>query len=227
MSRVFGFVVMGLICFGGCRPVQNTSEVDVQQVESQPVESSPVEAIGAFQVKFETSKGIFVMDVHPEWAPAGAKQFRSLVESGFYDGCRFFRVLDGFMAQFGINGDPAVQAKWRDNPIADEPVKESNKRGYVSYAMGGPNTRTSQLFISYGDNANLDGMGFSPFAKVISGMDVVDKFYNGYGEGAPQGRGPAQGRLQEEGNAYLEKEFPKLDYIRKATIIESGSTGEK
>lgn len=122
------------------------------------------------------------------------------------------------MAQFGINGDPAVSSVWQSARIPDDPVKESNGRGYVTFAMGGPNTRTTQVFISFGDNASLDKSGFAPFGKVTSGMDVVDKIHNGYGDGPPRGKGPEQGRIQAEGNAYLTKSFPKLDYIKKATI---------
>jgi peptidyl-prolyl cis-trans isomerase A (cyclophilin A) len=122
------------------------------------------------------------------------------------------------MAQFGIHGNPTVASAWRPAQIKDDPVKQSNKRGYVTFATAGPNTRTTQLFINFGDNAGLDKQGFSPFGQVVSGMDVVDKIYSGYGEGAPRGKGPDQGRTQAEGNAYLTKEFPRLDYIKSATI---------
>lgn len=172
-----------------------------------------------FKVKFDTTAGVFVVQVKREWAPNGADRFYNLVKNGYYDDCRFFRVLSGFMVQFGINGDPALNNVWYRARIAPDPVKQSNKRGYITYAMGGsPDTRTTQVFINFVDNANLDGMGFAPFGQVTSGMNVVDKIYSGYGEGAPGGPGPAQGRIQAEGNAYLTKSFPKLDYIRKATI---------
>jgi peptidyl-prolyl cis-trans isomerase A (cyclophilin A) len=124
------------------------------------------------------------------------------------------------MAQFGINGDPKVATAWRSQGIPDDPVKQSNGRGFLSFAMAGPNTRTTQLFINYGDNARLDRMGFSPFARVIKGMDIVDQLYSGYGEGAPQGKGPDQARIQREGNAYLNRDFPKLDYVKKAVVID-------
>ena len=176
------------------------------------------QAPATYKVDLDTSKGKVVITVHRDWAPIGADRFYNLVKNGFYDDVRFFRVLDGFMAQFGINGDPAIQAVWTPARLKDDPVKESNKRGYLTFATGGPNTRTTQLFINFGDNAGLDKQGFSPFAEVTSGMDVVDKLYNGYGEGAPSGKGPAQGRVTAEGNAYLTKEFPKLDYIKTATI---------
>jgi peptidyl-prolyl cis-trans isomerase A (cyclophilin A) len=171
-----------------------------------------------FRANFDTSKGTFVIEVHRDWAPIGADRFYNLVKNGFFDEVRFFRVLDGFMAQFGIHGNPAVQSAWRNANLKDDPVKQSNKRGYVTFATAGPNTRTTQLFINYADNASLDKQGFAPFGEVVSGMGVVDKLYNGYGEGAPRGKGPDQGRLQSEGNAYLSKEYPRLDYIKAATI---------
>jgi peptidyl-prolyl cis-trans isomerase A (cyclophilin A) len=124
------------------------------------------------------------------------------------------------MAQFGIHGNPQIASAWRNAQIKDDPVKQSNKRGYVTFATAGPNTRTTQLFINFGDNASLDKQGFAPFGQVTKGMDVVDKIYNGYGEGAPRGKGPDQGRVQAEGNAYLTKDFPKLDYIKTATIAK-------
>ena len=175
-------------------------------------------APATYKARFETSKGTFVVDVNREWAPNGADRFYNLVKNGFYDGVRFFRVLDGFMAQFGINGDPAISAQWREARIQDDPVRQSNRRGFITYAMAGPGTRTSQVFINYGDNSALDKQGFSPFGQVSSGMNVVDALHNGYGEGAPRGRGPDQGRLQMEGNAYLAKEYPRMDFVRKATI---------
>ena len=175
-----------------------------------------------FRAKFETSEGEFVIEVHRDWAPLGADRFYNLVANGFYDECRFFRVISGFMAQFGISGDPKIAGVWRAARIQDDPVKESNKRAYVSYAMGGPNSRTTQLFINYGDNSRLDAMGFPPFGKVAEGMSVVDKLYAEYGEGAPRGKGPAQGEIQGRGNEYLNADFPKLDFIRKATIVEDG-----
>jgi len=172
-----------------------------------------------FKVEFNTSQGVFVVEVKRESSPNGADRFYELVKGGLYNDCRFFRVISGFMAQFGINGDPEVSAKWRDSPISDDPVVESNVRGAISFAMAGPNTRTSQLFINFNDNTNLDGMGFSPFGHVVEGMDVVDKLYSGYGEGAPSGNGPDQGRVQYEGNEYLKSDFPDLDYIIEAKVV--------
>ena len=175
-------------------------------------------APATYKARFDTSKGVFVVQVTRASAPNGADRFYNLVKNGFYDNVRFFRVISGFMVQFGISGDPALSAKWREANIKDDPVRQSNKRGMITFATAGPNTRTSQVFINFGDNTQLDGMGFAPFGQVISGMNVVDALYAEYGEGAPRGRGPDQGRLQAEGNAYLAKSFPKMDYVKKATI---------
>ncbi len=173
-----------------------------------------------FRADFDTSKGRFTIQVTRAWAPNGADRFYNLVKNGYYDDCRFFRVLDNFMAQVGLNGNPTIQSAWVAARIQDDPVKESNRRAYVTFATGGPNTRTTQFFINFRDNSNLDTMGFSPFGRVVSGMDVVDKLYNGYGEGAPRGNGPNQGRIQSEGNVYLNKDFPNLDFIETATIAK-------
>ncbi len=176
------------------------------------------QAPAVYRVKFDTSRGPFVLEVHRDWAPLGADRFYNLVKNGFYDNARFFRVISGFMVQFGINGDPKISAQWRTARINDDPVRQSNKRGLITFATAGPNTRTTQVFINFGDNAALDAQGFAPFGQVVSGMNVVDSLYSGYGEGAPRGNGPDQSRVQGEGNAYLTKEFPKLDYIKTATI---------
>jgi peptidyl-prolyl cis-trans isomerase A (cyclophilin A) len=144
-----------------------------------------------------------------------------LTKESFWDGCRFFRVLPGFVSQFGINGDPSVQAKWRSSSIPDDPVKVSNTRGTVVFATAGPNTRTSQIFINTREQGNgfLDKQGFSPFGEVVEGMDIVDRFYSGYGEGAPSGKGPSQAFIQAKGNSYLEASFPKLTYISKGSFV--------
>jgi peptidyl-prolyl cis-trans isomerase A (cyclophilin A) len=173
----------------------------------------------AFNVKFETSKGDFVVEVNRDWAPNGADRFYNLVRNGYYDDCRFFRIVPNFVVQFGINGDPSLNAVWQKANIQDDPVKKSNTAGYLTFATAGKNTRTTQLFINLRDNTGLDGQGFSPFARVSSGMDVVNKLYAGYGEGAPRGAGPDQGRIQSEGNSYLMKDFGQLDYIKKATVM--------
>lgn len=174
----------------------------------------------SFRVRFDTTRGAFLVEAHRAWAPHGVDRLYELVTTGFFDGCRFFRVLEGFVAQFGISGDPLRSAEWRRRTIPDDPVIESNARGRLTFAMAGPGSRTTQLFINYGDNTGLDGMGFAPVAEVVEGMDIVDGLYAGYGEGAPRGRGPDQGRIQREGNAYLDREFPRLDEIRGASLVD-------
>jgi peptidyl-prolyl cis-trans isomerase A (cyclophilin A) len=171
------------------------------------------------RVRFETTKGPFVVEAYRAWSPHGVDRFYQLVHHGFYDDVRFFRVLSGFMAQFGLHGDPSVTAAWHDRTIPDDPVVHSNARGTITFATRGENTRTTQLFINYRDNANLDAMGFTPFGIVTEGMNVVDSLYSGYGEGAPEGQGPDQDRASSQGNAYLQRDFPKLDYITKATLL--------
>ncbi len=166
-----------------------------------------------FRAQFETTKGKFTIEVTRSLAPNGADRFYNLVRSGFFTDIEFFRVVPGFMAQFGIHGDPSVSAKWREANLSDDPVKTSNARGMVTFATAGPNTRTTQMFINYGDNGFLDGQGFSPFGKVIEGMDVVDKINSESGER------PNQGAIQQVGNEYLKKEFPNLDSIKSAAIV--------
>ena len=172
-----------------------------------------------YEVKFVTTAGEFTMKVTRAWAPNGADRFYNLVQNHFYDGASFFRVLPGFMAQFGLSPYPEVSKAWDKANIKDDRVVQSNHRGYVTYAMAGPNTRTTQLFINYGNNERLDRDGFAPFGMVTDGMEVVDKLYGGYGEGAPGGRGPDQGLIGTRGRAYLEQGFPKLDIIKSATLV--------
>jgi peptidyl-prolyl cis-trans isomerase A (cyclophilin A) len=177
-------------------------------------------APATYKVQFDTSKGAFVVEVKRDWAPNGADRFYNLVKNGFFDDARFFRVVTGFMVQFGINADPKLSAVWREARIKDDPVRQSNKRGFITFATAGPDTRTTQVFINFADNGALDSQGFAPFGQIVSGMNVVDTLFAEYGEGAPRGRGPAQDRIQREGNAYLKGEFAKLDYIKKATIAK-------
>lgn len=171
-----------------------------------------------FKARFKTTKGDFVVEVHRDWAPNGADRFYNLVKNGFYDDVAFFRVVSGFMVQFGVTGNPDVNARWMQAAIKDDPVKQSNKTGMITYAMAGPNTRTTQVFINYNDNANLDSQGFAPFGKVVSGMEVVTGLNAGYGDGPPFGRGPDQGRIQREGNGFLKRDFAGLDYVTSAKI---------
>jgi len=181
------------------------------------------QAPAEYDVKFVTTKGNFVIHVVRAWAPLGADRFYNLVKHHFFDGVSFYRYVDGFVVQFGLTGNPAVNKAWTDANIKDDPVKSSNKAGYITFAMAGPNTRTTQVFINLTDNARLDGMGFAPFGQVTDGMDVIKSLYSGYGD-APTSH---QGEITNEGKAYLDKNFPKLDSIKTATIVPAaGAAGE-
>jgi peptidyl-prolyl cis-trans isomerase A (cyclophilin A) len=180
---------------------------------------SPDRAPDKYTVELDTTKGAIVIEVRREWAPKGADRFYDLVQKGYFTDVAFFRVISGFMAQVGISGDPALNTEWRAKPIKDDPVKASNTRGTVTFATSGPDSRTTQFFINFADNSRLDAMGFAPFGKVKD-MAPADALYDGYGEGAPHGRGPQQGLIQTKGNAYLRESFPKLDYIKSAKVIE-------
>jgi peptidyl-prolyl cis-trans isomerase A (cyclophilin A) len=174
------------------------------------------QAPAEYDVKFVTTKGDFVVHVTREWAPLGADRFYNLVKHHFFDGSTFFRYVDGFVVQFGLTGNPAVNKAWTDATIKDDPVKQSNKPGYITYAKtNDPNTRTTQMFINLSDNSRLDGAGFAPFGQVTSGMDVIKSFYSGYAD-APTSH---QSEITNEGKAYLDKNFPKLDSIKTATIV--------
>ena len=209
--------VIALTALGACeKPAPKTAGAPDFHNPADP--GFAQQAPDSFRARFSTTKGDFVIAVHRAWAPLGTDRFYNLVRSGFFDGVRFFRVLPGFMAQFGIHGDTAVTAAWRERRIADDPVRGTNRRGMVTFATAGPGTRTTQIFINYGSNGRLDGMGFAPFGQVVEGMDVVDALYGGYGEGAPNGRGPDQFRLNVEGEKYLARQFPKLDKINRATV---------
>jgi peptidyl-prolyl cis-trans isomerase A (cyclophilin A) len=172
-----------------------------------------------YKVQFATTRGDFVVTVTRSWAPLGADRFYNLVKHHFYDNASFFRVLPGFVAQFGISAYPPVNKVWEPAVIKDDPVAQSNLRGYLTFATGGPNTRTTQVFINLADNKRLDSMGFAAFGQVADGMKVVDMFYDQYGEGAPSGGGPDQDQIQKQGKPYLDKGWPKLDYIKTTTII--------
>jgi peptidyl-prolyl cis-trans isomerase A (cyclophilin A) len=179
-----------------------------------------------FFARFSTTKGDFVVEAHRGWAPNGCDRFFNRVKLGVYDDSRFFRAIDGFMVQFGIPGDPEVAAKWREAQIPDDPPVQSNLRGYLSFAQSSkPNSRTTQIFVLYNNHPRLDATGFAPFAQVVQGMDVVDALYKGYGEGAPQGQGPSQDRIQSEGNVYLDQAFPKLDRILVTRIVDAPPVG--
>ncbi|MCA9073372.1 MAG: peptidylprolyl isomerase, partial [Planctomycetaceae bacterium] len=210
----------------GCTGNQQTAEIPQQDNPSPSIkptgnqpgriseEASKEPRAETYKVRFETSKGNFVVEVHPEWAPQGADRFRNLIEEGFYDQTRFFRVLPDFMVQWGINGDPQVQSLWRNRNIPDDRVRQTNKRGTITFATSGPNSRTTQVFINYKNNRGLDRQGFSPFGQVVEGMDVVDKI------NAEHREEPDQGQIQIRGNEYLNEKYPNLDYIKSAKIIE-------
>ncbi len=175
-------------------------------------EKAPAE----FKVRFETTKGDFVVQVHRDWSPNGVDRLYNLVKNGYYDQVKFFRVVPNFVVQFGIHGDPSIARVWSEANIPDDPVKQSNLRGYVTYAKSArPNSRSTQLFINLKDNSSLDQQGFSPIGKVVEGMEVVDRLHSGYGEKITG----LQGRIVQEGNAFLEKEYPQLDGIKRATIV--------
>jgi cyclophilin family peptidyl-prolyl cis-trans isomerase len=222
-------LALGLTLAQGDEPKKD-SKPETKSEEKKPAAAAFTEpskltekAPDTFNAQFDTTKGKFTIEVTRSLSPNGADRFYNLVRSGYFKDVAFFRVIPGFMCQFGIHGDPGVSAKWREASISDDPVKGSNKRGTITFATAGPNTRTTQLFINFADNTNLDGMGFSPFGKVTEGMDVVDKINGEYGEGAPGGRGPHQGRVQMQGNEYLKKDFPNLDYIKSVTIVPAAT----
>lgn len=173
-----------------------------------------------FKVKFETTKGAIVLKITREWAPRGADRFFNLVKNGFYDECRFYRVLPKFVAQFGIHGSPEISGKWREAPIDDDPVKQKNTRGRITFAKSGPNTRTTNLFINLRDSTSLDSQGFAPIGEVVEGLEIADQLHSGYGDGAPKGRGPSQRRIYQEGNGWLQKDFKDLDVLKTARLVD-------
>ena len=241
-ARFAALLMLGVALAGGCRraetPAPSPSPTAVVGTPAPlpaavptPSPAAPAAALldpsraterapDRFRVRFETTKGPFVVEVTRAWAPRGADRFFNLVRAGYYDDVAFFRVIEGFMVQFGINGDPRVNTVWQTARIPDDPVIQSNRRGMVTYAMAGPDTRTTQLFINFRDNRGLDGQGFAPFGAVVEGLAVVDALYSGYGEGAPRGLGPDQGRAQAEGNAYLRGSFPRMDFVKTARVAK-------
>jgi peptidyl-prolyl cis-trans isomerase A (cyclophilin A) len=198
----------------GCSSPNEAKKVEAP---AAPAKKEPVPEV--FHVKLETSKGPVDIEVHRDWAPAGADHFHDLVRSGFYDGARFFRIVRGFVVQFGINGDPQTNALWASGMLRDDPVKQHNLKGTLSYAKPGPNARTTQLFINLADNhKSLDRQGFAPIGKVVDGMAVVESLYASYGEMPPAGQGPDPIKIQQMGNDYLDTHFPRLDFIKKAVV---------
>jgi len=197
----------------------SAADVDWEAALTDP-SLAVAQAPDQFKVRFETTKGHFVVEVHRDWAPVGADRFYNLVMADFFEDVAFFRTVDGFMTQFGIHGDPAVSKAWQFARIKDERASKSNTRGRITFAKTGlPNSRTTQMFINYVDNSRLDKMGFAPFGEVVEGMDVVDSLHK-TGEGPPTGRGPSQGTIQQQGNAYLRAKFPDIDYIESARVVD-------
>jgi peptidyl-prolyl cis-trans isomerase A (cyclophilin A) len=178
-------------------------------------------APAVFRVRVETSEGDFLVDVYRSWAPLGADRFYNLVAAGYFDDTRIYRVLDGFVAQFGLNGDPWVNQAWKTEFLVDDPVVRENTRGRVTFAKGGRHSRTTEVFVNLRDNTQLDANQFAPFGEVVEGMDVVDRFYAAYGDGPPRGDGPYQAMVEARGNAYLDEEFPELTRIVRASLVSS------
>ena len=216
MGRLITLTLSAAACLAlmGC-----SSSDDRKKTEAPAVSPGTEPVPDIFHVKLDTSKGLVDIEVHRDWAPKGADRFFQLVKSGFYDGARFFRVVRGFVVQFGINGDPQTNAMWANATLPDDPVKQHNVTGTVTYAMRGPNTRNTQLFINLADNRkDLDRQGFAPIGQVVDGMSVVESLYGFYGDMPPGGQGPDPNKIAQQGNEYLETHFPRLDFIKKATV---------
>lgn len=216
-TQLAGSALVFLIaaCAKDAPPPADTASV----APTPPAPTTPAAdaAPATFKVRFETSKGPIVIEAHRDWAPNGVDRFYQLVEQGYYDDVRFFRVVPGFVVQFGMHGDPGTNAKWVGQPLIDDPVKQSNKRGTVTFAKTGmPNSRTTQLFINLQDNAMLDPQGFAPIGEIVEGMSVVDRLYSGYG-GQPSEQQP---RIAAEGNAFLNATYPKLDFVKTAKVVK-------
>jgi peptidyl-prolyl cis-trans isomerase A (cyclophilin A) len=222
-ARLLGTTILaGCVWAGVQAPSQKQPAGKTSPAGSKPSLLNPAslkaQAPDVYKVKFITSKGDVVVQVTRAWSPLGADRFYNLVKNGFYNGAAFFRIVPGFVVQFGLSPDPAVSKAWREAKIPDDPVTQTNHRGYLSFATAGPGTRTTQVFIDLVDNARLDSMGFSPFGQVIEGMDLIDKLNAEYGEQ------PDQGRIEGEGKSYLEKSFPRLDTIKSAVILTAPAT---
>ena len=215
MSCQIAFALAAVLALAGCSPSTETKK----QEKPVPAAASQESVPDVYRVQLDTSKGLIDLEVHRDWAPRGADHFYELVHTGFFDGARFFRVVRDFVAQFGINGDPQTNQLWASAMLPDDPVKEHNVKGTLTFATRGPNTRSTQLFINLSDNRkSLDGHGFAPIGKVTAGMDVVESLYSFYGDMPPMGQGPDPNLIQQQGTAYLENRFPRLDFIKRAVI---------
>ncbi|HSL68661.1 MAG TPA: peptidylprolyl isomerase [Longimicrobiales bacterium] len=221
MRAPIPYLVAGILVLGGCARTGCSDDAPRgPTLLTSPGDSAfRATAPDTFIARFETSRGNFFVQVVREWAPRGADRFYNLVRNGFYDGNRFFRVVDSFVVQWGVSGDPDVSHAWARQCIRDDPVRSTNTRRAVTFAFGRPHTRTTQVFINYALNARLNQAGFAPFGQVIEGMEVVDSLYAGYGDGPPRGNGPDAVRVVDEGNAYLDREFPRLDSIIRARVV--------
>lgn len=206
------------LVLAGCSDSSGDEQASVQRNPLLRADDYTETAPAEYRVTLETTEGNVVIQVYREWAPLGADRFYNLAKGGFYDDSRIYRVLPGFMAQFGLNADPYVNQVWKKEFLVDDPVAESNTRGRVAFAKGGRHTRTTEIFISYKDNSALDEEGFAPIGEVVEGMDVVDAFYSEYGDGPPRGDGPYQAMAQARGNEYLDADFPELTRILSATV---------
>ena len=223
IARTFGAGLLAVALLAGCGGEAAEEPVDPRLQNpllraSQFNETAP----STFRAEFETTKGEFVVEVHREWAPLGADRFYNLVKRGWYDGVRFHRVVTNFMVQWGIHDDTYVNRIWQDKFLTDDPVEQTNSRGRVSFAKAGRHSRTVQVFINFKDNAGLDENGFSPFGEVVEGMDVVDGLYSEYGDGPPVGEGVYQAMAMARGAEYFDADFPELDKIVRAVIVDGG-----
>lgn len=206
----------GAACAGVEAPAPSAAQAALLDPSAEAFQQVPPPV---YHVELETTQGALLIEVESAWAPLGAYRFYNLVRNGFFDGTAFYRVIPGFMAQFGVHPVPSVQAVWNEETFPDERVTQSNVRGMVTFAKAGEDTRTTQLFINYGNNARLDAQGFAPIGRVVRGMGVADRLYSGYGEAAPAGAGPDYACMLEGGGAYLERRFPRLDHIRTARVV--------
>jgi peptidyl-prolyl cis-trans isomerase A (cyclophilin A) len=223
---VWAGLIPALLVLGACESAKKEKPAPPSQSTLNNPSSLTAQAPDVYWAKFDTTKGSIVIKVTRDWAPIGADRFYNLVKNGFYNNASFFRVIPGFIVQFGISADPNVSAVWHDADIQDDPVKQSNVAGTVTFATAGPDTRTTQVFINLADNKALDAQGFAPFGTVTEGMNVAQGFFSGYGEGAPMGSGPDQQLIQSQGEAYLAANFPKLDHIKSATILQSAPSAD-
>ena len=221
------YILCAALFLAACGSQQGDSGLNLEALTDPKSPAMNQTAPDQYKVEFNTNKGRFVLQINRDWSPAGADRFYSLVKNGFYDETRFFRVMPNFIVQWGISGNPEIAAKWASNPqinpnykeitIPDEPVKETNRRGTVTYAKpSAPNSRTTQVFVNLKDNGYLDGDKFAPFGEVIEGMEVVESFHSGYG-GQPSSN---QTAIEKQGTAFLDKHFPDLDYVETARIID-------